>query len=160
MADVAGGDSVTAKEGLLEGEDTEKTGDVLAQRSDPSLPPGPRLRCDQIDHGNTSAMELPRQRQMEIGRIGQNRQIRAFSGDGAHQLAVFAIDPGDVGHHLHQTHYGQRTGVDNGPDPCRLHAQPGTPKEFGVGMAPAQRFDDARRVKITRCFTGGDEDAH
>ena len=50
--------------------------------------------------------------------------------------------------HLHQPGDGDRPGIDDRADACRLHSGAGATEELGVEMTRAEGIDDARSVKI------------
>src|SRR5580704_12443452 len=56
---------------LLEGEDAEKAIDRRPQHFHPPLPPGPRLRSDQVYHRNPLPPQKLSEPQVEIRRVRQ-----------------------------------------------------------------------------------------
>ncbi len=78
--------------------------------------PRPGLRSHQIDHRNPSAMELAGHSEVKIRRIRQNRQIGPFFFGRRQQLAILAIDSGNVVNYFEQPHDRQASGVNDGSD--------------------------------------------
>src|ERR1700689_4187020 len=61
---------------LFEGKNTEQRVDDPAHCFDAALPPSPDLRRDQINHRNPQLFQFFSHPKMEIGRVGQDGQIR------------------------------------------------------------------------------------
>src|ERR1035438_2319057 len=114
MANIPGVDAVRSKEIRLEWENTEQLVDVLLHGGQTALPPGPNLRRYQIDHGNSQALQTPRQPQMEIRAIGQDGDIWALHFRGVDQLPILAINARDMRDNFHQTHYGDASRIHHG----------------------------------------------
>ena len=97
---------VVEKELFLKREDAEKLIDHAAHLPQPALPPSPNLGGHQVDDGNSGRFQASRQTQMKVRGVGQDRQIRRITASRGQQLAVFAINAGNMRHHFHQAHDG------------------------------------------------------
>src|SRR4029077_14111996 len=121
MSDISGRHAASLKKLLLKGEDTEKTLDRLAHAVDPAFAPRPSLGSNQINHRHAAQLQLLCEPQVEIGRVGQDRELRLFLWNRIDQLAELAPDARDVDQHLHQSQYGDGAHIDDGAYSSGLH---------------------------------------
>src|SRR2546426_466166 len=102
MADVGDRYVVVSKELFLEWKDAQQMIDDPPHQGQTTPPPGPDLRGDQINDRDARGLKLGGQAQVKVWRISQDRQVRRMLARRNQQLAVLAIDPGYVRHHLDQ----------------------------------------------------------
>jgi hypothetical protein len=95
---------------------------------------------------------------MEIGRIGQDGEIRhtpcRFSG----QPPKSAPDPREVANHLYNSDYGQILGTDDRLDARCTQLRSGAAEKLAVRPAAAQFADQFGGVEVARGFSGGNQD--
>ncbi len=160
MSDERRGDSALLKKLFLERKDTQKPRQRLPHDFHTALPPGPRLRSDQVHHRHSQRVEFLGQAQMEIRRVGQDGQIRPPLFRRAHQLAKLAINTRDVAQHFDDPDHRQRPRIHHRFDASRLHPRPGASEEFGARMPRLQCRHQPRSVEVARSFPRRYQHAH
>ena len=90
MSDIGGVDAVPGEKFRLEREDAKQLVDRAAYQRQPAFAPRPYLRRHQIENRNAQLLEPARNTQMEIGTIGQDRDLGLL---GARGLQQFPVEP-------------------------------------------------------------------
>lgn len=152
MAEVGRGQAVAAEKLLFERKYAEHVAQRLAHTLQTALAPGPHLRRHQVHHRNALAVQLSRQAEVEIGGIRQDGQFRPEAPRGGQQLAVFAVDAGNVRNHLHQADHGQAGGIDHGFDAGAAHARTGAAEQVRLGPDSVDLLRQKGGVQIARSF--------
>src|SRR5262249_20565366 len=101
MADISHVHSVFLIELLLEGEDHDHLAHVLLDLSYAAGAPRPDLRADKIENRNSQAMKLPRQAQVEVGKINQDSGVRLATARLFHNPLELAANMGQARYHFH-----------------------------------------------------------
>ena len=130
VADVGGGDAVAGEKLLFKREDAEQAVKRAAHLANAALAPGPGLGGHQVDHGNALLVKLTGEAQVEIRRIGQDREVGLLLARFGQQFAVFAVDAGNVGDHFHQAYDRQTGGVHHGAHTGGAQARAGAAEEL------------------------------
>ena len=158
MSDITGRHAVLAEESLFERENAEQRVDDPPHCLHPSAPPRPYLRRDQIDHRNTLAFEPGGDPEVEIRRIGQNREGR-FAGDTFRdQLPVAHPDAGKVAQYFDQADDGEVFGPDDGFHPSGTEIGTRAAEKPATGPFPMQVIEQFGGVVIPGGFPGRNKD--
>ena len=145
------------KKRRLEWKDTKQLVNDLLHRLNAALPPRPHLRRHQIRHRNPPLLRLRRHPEVEVGAVGQYRQLRPPLLHGPYQLPVLPVNPREVLQHFHQPHHGQTLRLDNRLDPHCPHSRPRASKKPRLRQAPSQFFHQFRRVQVPGCLPRRDQ---
>jgi hypothetical protein len=143
----------------FKGEDGEGLAHIAAHDSRPPLAPCPELRRHVVDHRYTAAVQGAGHAQVKGGRVNDDAYIRLALGDGAAQAAKARVDAGQMAENLGDAHHGDVFGVHQRFTARGTHALAAQAKNFKIGPASAQGFDELRAVHVAGGFAGGDKDA-
>jgi hypothetical protein len=100
MSNVGRRYTAAAKEFLLEREYAEEPIDDAAHDFGSTLTPRPHLGGHQVNHGYSQRTEFPGYAEVEVGRIGQDRELGPACSSGSHKPAEILINAGDMGNYL------------------------------------------------------------
>src|ERR1039458_1942620 len=78
--------------------------DEFAHLADAARFPGPELRADEVNDGDTEAVKLFSEAEMDFGEIDEHGQGGPAGAEGALELAELAIDAGQMPRHLSESH--------------------------------------------------------
>src|SRR5580698_3099963 len=104
MADEIGLHPMLAVKGFFKGEDDEHAVDIAPYPVDAVFLPRPELRTDEINDRNAEAVQGPGQREVYVREVNEDGGVRAFGGDAGLELAIFAIDAGNMPDDLGDAH--------------------------------------------------------
>lgn len=149
---------MAAKKLELERENAKKKVDAAAHRLHPTLAPGPNLRRHQVDHGDSLLLQLLRQAEMEVGRIGQDGEVGTGFARGVYQFLEFAPDARYLVDNFEQANNCETRRVDNGFDASFAHFRPRTSEEPRIGPKLAQTTGESASVAVAGSFASGDQD--
>ena len=144
---------------FLEREDDEHPGHGVTDVVDPAAPPGPELRGDVIDDGDSAAMERPRQAEVEVRVVDQHRRV------GRVPLGLLDHSPEDraqvaeVGDDFEQPDDGEVADVREQGSALGLQPVAAQAEHIEAGHALAQMADELGAVEIARGFAARDEQA-
>jgi hypothetical protein len=158
VADVGGGNAVAGEKLLLEGEDAEKALYGAAHFADAALAPSPGLGGDEVDDGDTLAVESAGNAEVKIRGVGEDGEVGFAGGGGGEQFAVLAVDAGDVGDNLDEADDGEAGGINDGVDAGGAEAGAGTAEECGIGENAPKFPDDQGGVEVARGLSGRYQD--
>jgi hypothetical protein len=143
---------------LLEGEDAEEAVEGAAHAGQAAFAPRPHLRCDQVHNGDAELFQPARQAEVEVWGIGEDGEIGAAAAHFGEELAIFAVDAGDMGDDFEEADDGEAGGIDDGLDAGLAHAGAGAAEQARVGPEAAEFGGEERGVKIAGGLPGGDQD--
>jgi hypothetical protein len=123
-------DAAAGVPGLFERQNRKQQIDVSLNAARAIRTPGPQLRTDVINDGNTTAMQPARQPQIEFRPVDQNCHYRFSSFSSAFQLAESPPEFREGASHLPETHDRQLIGIHNRFDPGVPHLSSGRTEEF------------------------------
>src|SRR5882724_5725448 len=138
VADVSGWNAVFLEKSLLKREDTEKTFNSAAEDAHSTFAPGPGLWGDQVHDRHAIATQLLGDAKVEVGGIGEHRDVGALQGNRANKFTEQAVDARDVANHFYESYHCDGSRVDDWADARGLHARAGAAEKFDAGNARAQ----------------------
>ena len=143
---------------LLERQDHRELVHAPPDASNPPGRPRPELRGDVVEHGAARRLDRLGHRQVQRGRVHQDRQVGRPLGE--HPPDPPDEQPRVPGHPDGPDQHGRSRGqVVNGPAPGRLHLRPGHPEHLGFRQPLAKHPDQLSRMLIPARLGRGDEDA-
>src|SRR5258707_915616 len=161
MADKLGIDAAIAIELLFEGENHECLIDVLAKQSHPTLSPGPELRADVIDDGNSTLFHLPRHAPVECGRVDDDGQVGLAAVRLFYQTVKQPPDFGKVPEDFSDADDGKVFRVNYGVAAGGTHFVAAHTEEVDRrGEFAAQGLDQLRPVHFAGSLACRDQNSH
>src|SRR5262245_59184709 len=94
-------------EPLFEREDDEHALDRTPYLAHATAPPRPHLRRDVVDDGNSAALQLGSEPQVEVGVIDEYGQVRPLAVHFREHAPEDAAEPPKMTHDLEEAHDGQ-----------------------------------------------------
>src|SRR6516162_9629228 len=113
MAHKLGFDPMFCVELLLERENHQHFIYKFADEPNARLSPGPKLRADVVHDRNTSSLQLPRQPEVEIGKVNQHGDLGPAAVHRSHHLAKQSINARQMSHHLRKANNRDLMSIDN-----------------------------------------------
>src|SRR5690348_12106223 len=92
MTDEFGLHAAVAIEEFFKGEDDEHPVHVSLHITDAVLLPGPELRRDEVEDGDSGGTEMLGERKVHVGEVDEDGEVGALAANGGLELAVFAVD--------------------------------------------------------------------
>src|SRR6185312_14232021 len=123
------------------------------------LLPGPELRRDKVEDGNSGAVEMFGEREIHVGEVDENGEVGALGEDCGFEAAVFAVDAGHVEQDFGDAHDGHVFGAHDGTEAEGFHAASAETEEFGAGNHALDGGDEGCSVVLAAGFSGGEKDA-
>ena len=96
---------------------------------------------------------------MKIRGIGENGQIRRGVGGGGQELAILAVDAGNMANHLYEADHCQAGGVYDGTDAGGAQSRAGAAEELGAREQARELGDNEGSVEVAGGFTRGYENS-
>src|SRR5580692_11390855 len=96
MADEGRVDSAVVVELFFKGKDHQRFVDIVADKADASLAPGPELRRNVVDHGNATLLHLPSYAPVERRRVNDDGNIGLALVCFVDQMMKQAVDLGQM----------------------------------------------------------------
>ena len=130
MADKLRLHTVFAVKGLFKREDDQHLADKLLHQFDAVLLPGPQLRADKKDDGNTEAMKFPGEPEVNLREVNEDGDLRTARADGFLEFAEFAVDTGQMADHFRKAHDSHILRAHDAIHTGRGHAVPAHPEQL------------------------------
>src|ERR1700751_797312 len=146
MSNERGIHAALAIELLFERKNDQRLGDVLAQQSDTSPAPCPKLRRDVVDDGNSSPLKLASDAPIEGWRVNHDREIGLAPLGFINQFVKESPNFGEMAQDFGDADDGEIAGIDEGVAACLAHARAAHAEELERGIAPPQGLDELRAI--------------
>jgi len=159
VADELGVDASRAVERLFERKDDEHSVDEALYPAQAAAFPGPELRADEPEHGDSEAFAVHGEAEVDVGEVDKDSKRRRRALEGSDECAVLRVDVEGVAEDFGEAHVGDVLGADDALLAGGFHAGPTQAGEAGARQAGVEFGDDLGAVEIARGLAGGHEDA-
>src|SRR5882762_10472253 len=141
---------------LLEWENAEPAHESTAHQVRAPRPPRPELRANKIDILHALLLQCPREAQMEAGEIREDRKTRPPSCGLSDQAFPHAIQRRELLGNFDDSNQRHFRAIGYQFNSRFPHARPAHSIKMNV-RPRAQSFCQTRRIHVTGCFAGGNE---
>ena len=161
MADEDRAHRVRVVEAAFERQDAEHEVDRLADRPHASLAPRPDLRAHVLHGRDALRLELPRDAQVEFGRVDADEHVGPLADQAGDQVATQAQQPRQVPEDLGEPHHrelvgrvpGLATGIDHARARDAVATQARRPLAAARGSGPPPRLSPDASPATSAIFT-------
>jgi hypothetical protein len=158
MSDIGYAEFVLSEERFLEGENAQQLVDHAAHDFHAAFTPGPDLRGNQVHDRDAEGLESSRDAEVEIGRIGENREIGFAPRGLGNQAPVAEPYTGKVGDDFDDSDYGKIFGADDGFGTGFAKVRSRTSEKDAVRPSAVEFAHQLGSVVVAGCFSGGHQD--
>ena len=153
-------DARLAIQRLFEREDDQHVIHGLADRVQPSAPPGPDLRRDVVDDAHSSAAEVAREPEVEVGIVDEHGHVGELPVDLGQYAVEHPPQRPQMRDDLQQADDGQV--LDVRQQLCALGGQPVAPEaeDLDPGLTQAELADELSCIEVAGGLAAGEKDAH
>jgi hypothetical protein len=159
VADESRVDVAVAVELFFKGEDDHHSVYALLDPAKAAVLPGPKLRADEVDHGDVEFLQFAGETEVDVGKVDEDGDVGAVLFDGGDEAAVLAVDVRHVPDDLGDAHVGDVFGPDDAVEAGGFHLLSAQAEAGELRVASPKFDEELGAVVVAAGFAGREEDA-